>query len=130
MKSLANRPLFRQVSITLCCIFAGLLIGTLSGMISLPLGESVQRDSDSLLPTVCEEMSYEQYEIILAQPHSCKDYLYLEDQIKALQVSRISMEEIKSEVVLEQLDAVDQTIEKLRKVQDNQLEISNSEILH
>lgn len=122
MKSLANRPLFRQISITLSCIAAGVFVGVLSGMISAGYPHFKQTTSELLLPTVYEELSQEQYEIILAQPHSCRDYLYLEDQIKALQMSRSSMQEIKSEIVLEQLDAIDQAIENLKQTQLNQLE--------
>lgn len=117
MKSLANRPLFRQISITLCCITVGILVGVVSGMISVHYTPFKQATPELLLPTVCEELSQEQYEMILAQPHSCRDYLYLEDQIKVLQISRSSMQAIKSEIVLEQLDAIDQAIEKLKQAQ-------------
>lgn len=121
MKSLANRPIFRQISITLCCIAAGLFVGVLAGMISVPNHHS-EHSTPSLLPTVAEELNQDQYEFILTQPHGCQDYLYLEDQIEALKVSRRSMQEIKSEIVLEQLDAIDQAIERLEQAQEIQLE--------
>lgn len=124
MKSLANRPIFRQVSITLCCIAAGLFVGVLAGMISTP-GNHSEQPTPGLLPTISEELN--QYELILAQPHGCQDYLFLEDQIQALKVSRRSIQEIKSEIVLEQLDAINQAIEKLEQAQLIQFENTLSE---
>lgn len=121
MKSLANRPLLQQVTITLCCIAAGLFAGALSGMISVS-GDSVKQHEAELLPTVCEGLSQNQYEMILAQPHSCEKFLYLEDQIYMLEVSKTSMQDIHSEVVLEQLEAIDQAIKNLKKAQRIQLE--------
>ena len=111
----------------LVIIAAGLLVGVLVGMISVPNRHSEQ-STPSLLPTVAEELNQNQYELILAQPHGCQDYLYLEDQIEALQLSRRSMQEIKSEIVLEQLDAIDQAIERLEQAQEIRHEITQSEI--
>lgn len=119
MKSLANRPLFRQVSITACCIAAGLFAGVLAGKVSIQINHSEQNETD-LLPTVCEQLNQNQYELILAQPHSCQEYLYLEDQIQALEVTRRSIQEVKSEIVLEQLNAIDGAIHRLKQTQLNQ----------
>lgn len=121
MKSLANRPLLRQITITLCCLAVGLFVGVLTGMITLPQTGQEHSSSD-LLPTVSEELSLEEYELILAQPHSCQEYQYLEDQIQVLEISRSSMKELESEVVLEQLKALDMTIKKLKDAQRIQLE--------
>lgn len=126
MKSLANRPLFRQVSITICCIAAGLFVGIFAGELSVQFSYSDEASSD-LLPTVCEQLNQDQYELILAQPHSCQDYKYLEDQIQALEVTRKSMQEVKSEIVLEQLNAIDGAIDRLHQTHSTQSELTAPE---
>lgn len=86
-------------------------MGVFSGMISVRY--SSPEPSSELLPTVCEELSPEQYEMILAQPHSCQEYLYLEDHVKGSQMNHSSMQDIESEIVIEKLDALDHTLDKL-----------------
>lgn len=116
MKSLATRPLFHQVLVTLACIAGGVFIGALTGLISLP--SELQSESEAeLLPTVCEELSLEQYESILSQPHGCQQDQYLEDQIRFLEVRKKTMQEIESEIVVEQLESIEYVIEDLKKLQ-------------